>query len=268
MIASFMGLLIIERLAIAFSFPPLPCVMVDDQWGQHDPGTLSGTSPGGLWRAPGKTTFPLFTSAESWAVSSARSRNCSPIAWNRQPADSYALLLGVAFFLTRTIARDHFRKQKAFQEKPNLREDLRAGFDFVRRSPLLRLTAYASVLFSVLFFSVAFPFSKVVSAAFSDEAGVAGFFGLFNSITTAATFLVSLFLASRIFTRLGIINGVLLMPLTYIFCFAVFAGGYDLVGFHCTLRATGHPLRRRGHRLERPIQCCPLPKARAGAGFQ
>ena len=94
----------------------------------------------------------------------------------------------------------------------------------------MRLIAYSSVLFSVLFFAVAFPFNKVVTASFSDEAGVAGFFGLFNSLTTASTFLVSLFLASRIYTRLGIINGVFLMPLTYIFSFAVFAGFYNLNG--------------------------------------
>jgi HEAT repeat protein len=94
----------------------------------------------------------------------------------------------------------------------------------------MRLIAYASILFSVLFFAIAFPFNKVVTASFTDEAGVAGFFGLFNSITTASTFLVSLFLASRIYTRLGIINGVFLMPLTYIFSFAVFAGFYNLNG--------------------------------------
>jgi ATP/ADP translocase len=116
------------------------------------------------------------------------------------------------------------------QEKSNLWKDLRAGFDYVRFSPLLRLIAYASILFSILFFSVAFPFNKVVTASFSDEARVAGFFGSFNSITTAATFLVSLFLASRIYTRLGIINGVFSLPVTYIFCFAVFASRYELSG--------------------------------------
>ena len=94
----------------------------------------------------------------------------------------------------------------------------------------MRLIAYTSILFSVLFFAVAFPFNKIVTTSFADEAGVAGFFGLFNSLTTASTFLVSLFLASRIYARLGIINGVFLMPLTYIFSFAVFAGFYNLNG--------------------------------------
>jgi HEAT repeat protein len=128
------------------------------------------------------------------------------------------------------IARDHFSKERSSKEKTNFWKDLRAGFDYVRTSPLMQLIAYSSVLFSVLFFSVAFPFSKVVTDSFSDEAGVAGFLGLFNSITTASTFLVSLFLASRIYAQLGIINGVFLMPLTYIFCFAVFAIRYDLSG--------------------------------------
>jgi HEAT repeat protein len=94
----------------------------------------------------------------------------------------------------------------------------------------MRLTAYASVLFSVLFFAIAFPFNKVVTASFPDEAGVAGFLGLFSSITTAVTFVVSLVLANRVYARLGIVNSVLLMPLTYLFGFAVFAGLYSLNG--------------------------------------
>ncbi|MEP6895305.1 MAG: HEAT repeat domain-containing protein, partial [Chloroflexota bacterium] len=81
-----------------------------------------------------------------------------------------------------------------------------------------------------LFFSIAFPFSKVVSASFPDEAGVAGFLGLFSSITTAVTFLVSLLLANRVYSRFGIVNSVLLMPLVYLFGFAVFAGQYNLNG--------------------------------------
>lgn len=234
MIASFIGLLIIERLAIVFSFPPLyPVLWLTINGVSMILGTFIWNIAGEVSDArQAKRFFPLFTSAG--ILGSVIGNAITGVAARLLGTDNllilYALLLGVAFFLTRTIARGHFRKQNAFKEKPNLREDLRAGFDFVRRSPLLRLIAYSSVLFSVLFFSVAFPFSKVVTAAFSDEAGVAGFFGLFNSITTAATFLVSLFLASRIFTRLGIINGVLLMPLTYIFCFAMFAVRYDLNG--------------------------------------
>src|SRR6185503_1511648 len=138
--------------------------------------------------------------------------------------------LGIAFYLTRLIANSYFRKEKKSGNQTSLLADLRAGFDFVRLSPLMRLVSYASILFSVLFFTVAFPFNKVVTASFPDEAGVAGFFGLFNSITTAATFFISLLLANRIYTSLGIINSVFLMPLVYLFSFAVFTFRYDLSG--------------------------------------
>jgi ATP/ADP translocase len=130
----------------------------------------------------------------------------------------YALLLGIAYYLTRMIAVDYFHRSRVSSEKSNLWKDLRAGFDYVRFSPLMRLIAYSSVLFSVLFFSVAFPFSKIVTASFSDEAGVAGFFGAFNSVTTASTFLVSLFLASHLH-----ISAYQWFLSCYIFCFSVFA---------------------------------------------
>src|SRR5258706_9316682 len=94
----------------------------------------------------------------------------------------------------------------------------------------MRLIAYPSILFSILFFAIAFPFSKVVSASYPDEAQVAGFLGLFSSLTTAATLLVSLFLANRLYARLGIVNSVLLMPITYILGLVAFAFSYNLFG--------------------------------------
>ena len=142
----------------------------------------------------------------------------------------YAALLGLSFFLTRAIAMKYFSPVKAAGERSSLLDDLRSGYDFVRGSSLMKLIAYASVLFSILFFAIAFPFNKVVTASFADEASVAGFLGLFSSITTAVTFLISLLLANRIYARLGIVNSVFLMPLVYIFGFLVFAGRYSLNG--------------------------------------
>lgn len=142
----------------------------------------------------------------------------------------YAALLGLSFFLTRTIAKNYFTPVKSAVKSSSLLDDLRSGYDFVRSSSLMKLIAYASVLFSILFFAIAFPFNKVVTASFTDEAGVAGFLGLFSSVTTAVTFLVSLLLANRIYARLGIVNSVFLMPLVYVFGFLVFAGRYSLDG--------------------------------------
>jgi len=234
LIAIFIGLLILERVAILFPFPLLyPVLWLTVNGVSMILGTFVWNLAGEVCDArQAKRLFPLFTSAGilGSVIGNAVTGSTARLLGTDNLLLLYAVLLGISFQLTRTIASGYFRKDKAFKDKSNLWNDLRAGFDFVRISPLLRLVAYTSILFSVLFFAVAFPFNKVVTASFTDEAGVAGFFGLFNSITTASTFLVSLLLASRIYTRLGIINGVFLMPLTYIFSFAVFAGFYDLNG--------------------------------------
>jgi HEAT repeat protein len=234
MIAAFIGLLLIERAAILFPFPKLYPVMWQTVNGMS---MILGTF---VWNIAGevcdarqaKRLFPLFTSAG--ILGSVVGNAITGVIARQFGTDNllvlYAVLLGIALVLTRSIAHGYFRKEKVDTHKSNLWDDLRAGFDFVRVSPLMRLVAYTSVLFSVLFFAVTFPFNKVVTASISDEAGVAGFFGLFNSITTASTFLVSLFLASRIYTRFGIINGVFLMPLTYIFSFTIIASFYTLNG--------------------------------------
>lgn len=234
LIAAFIGLLILERLAILFPFTWLyPVLWLTINGMSMILGTFVWNLAGEVCDArQAKRLFPLFTSAG--ILGSVLGNAVTGVVARSLGTDNllllYASLLGVAFYLTGSIARGYFRKDKISKGKTDLWGDLRAGFDFVRVSPLMRLIAYSSVLFSVLFFAVAFPFNKVVTASFSDEAGVAGFFGLFNSLTTAATFLVSLFLASRIYTRLGIINGVFLMPLTYLFSFAIFASFYNLNG--------------------------------------
>lgn len=234
LIAIFIGLLILERAAILFPFPLLyPILWLTINGVSMILGTFVWNIAGEVCDArQAKRLFPLFTSAGilGGVIGNAVTGVVARLLGTDNLLLLYAVLLGVALYLTRTIGGEYFRKQTIFKSKSNLWDDLRAGFDFVRVSPLLKLIAYTSILFSVLFFTIAFPFNKVVTASFSDEAGVAGFFGLFNSITTASTFLVSLFLASRIYTRLGIINGVFLMPLTYIFSFAVFASFYNLNG--------------------------------------
>lgn len=234
LIAVFIGLLILERAAILFPSALLyPILWLTINGMSMILGTFVWNLAGEVCDArQAKRLFPIFTSMG--ILGSVIGNAITGVIARHLGTDNllilYAVLLGVAFYLTRTITSAYFRKTKTFKGKSNLWNDLRAGFDFVRASPLMRLIAWSSILFSVLFFAVAFPFNQVVTASFSDEASVAGFFGLFNSITTASTFLVSLFLASRIYTRLGIINGVFFMPLTYIFSFAVFAGFYNLNG--------------------------------------
>jgi HEAT repeat protein len=233
-ISAFAILLIVERVALTLSFPFLyPALWLT----VNGMGGILGTF---VWNLAGevcdarqaKRLFPLFTSAGilGSVLGNAITGFIAKLLGTENLFFLYALLLGVSFYFTRLIAKSYFRKEKALGQPANLLDDLRAGFDFVRISPLMRLIAYSSVLFSILFFTITFPFNKVITTSFPDEAGVAGFFGLFNSITTAATFLISLFLANRIYTRLGIINSVFLMPLAYLFSFTIFTLRYDLSG--------------------------------------
>jgi hypothetical protein len=118
----------------------------------------------------------------------------------------YAVILLIGMALIHTIGRDFFRSAVKGRLQANLVADIRAGYDFVRRSRLLQLLAVSAVLFSVLFFSVTFPFGKAASAANPTEAEIAGFLGLFNGVASVVTFLVSLLVANRLYARIGVVN--------------------------------------------------------------
>lgn len=99
-------------------------------------------------------------------------------------------------------------------------EDVQAGFRYVRSSPLWRAISAATVLFAVLYFSIAFPFSKAATAAYPDAEDLAGFFGLFGGLSTGAAFIASLFVANRIYARIGLMTAILVFPLLYALGFA------------------------------------------------
>ena len=102
----------------------------------------------------------------------------------------------------------------------SLREELLVGFRVVRASPLLRWLAVSLVLFSILFFSLALPFTRAAREAMPDERELASFLGLFNATTTAAAFLASLFIAERFYARFGVVNAILVFTLIYLAGFA------------------------------------------------
>ncbi len=140
----------------------------------------------------------------------------------------YAALLLVCLALIRAITRQFFKRVQKQARSKGLIDEIRVGFDFVRASRLMQLIAFASVLFSVLFFSISFPFSKIVSASFPNEADVAGFLGLFSGMVTVITFIVALFIANRLYTRVGVVNAVLILPITYLAGFVLLAVDYSL----------------------------------------
>ena len=135
----------------------------------------------------------------------------------------YAILLFVGLALSSEIARQYFRPAAIRETGTSLRDDLRVGFDFVRSSRLMHLIALSSILFSVLYFSVYIPFSKVASVTYPNEADLAGFLGLMSGAITVITLVISLFIANRLYVRIGVVNAVLILPITYFVGFVLFA---------------------------------------------
>ncbi|MGH2524265.1 MAG: Npt1/Npt2 family nucleotide transporter, partial [Anaerolineales bacterium] len=101
---------------------------------------------------------------------------------------------------------------RARKKTTRLIDEMQQGYQFVRRSPLMRWMAAAAVLFSVLFFSLALPFSRAATQQFPDADRLAGFLGLFQGLSTGVAFLVSLFVANRLFARFGIMSTILALP--------------------------------------------------------
>jgi len=197
-------------------------------------GTLLWTSAGEVCDArQAKRLFPLFTSMG--IMGSVLGNLLTGVIASLTGAEGlvlfYAILLGSGFWLIRMIVRTYFKPEQETNAPFSLVGDVRAGYDFVRNSQLFRLIAISSILYSILFFTVDFPFSERISAAYLDNAaGLASFKGLFTSVTTAVTFLVSLLLANRLFTRLGIVNNVLILPITYIVAFILFFISFNFWG--------------------------------------
>ena len=100
-------------------------------------------------------------------------------------------------------------------------QDLKGGFDYVRRSRLLLGMAAAAVLFSVLFYSLFLPFATVSTERYTDADALAGFFGLIGASITGCAFLISILLTNRLFARFGVTAMVLVLPMLYLGSFAI-----------------------------------------------
>ncbi len=125
------------------------------------------------------------------------------------------LLVGAAFVLSRMPLRTS-RPGSSRTRRPSVVAELRAGLDFVAGSPLMRLVALSYVLFSVLSFSVTFPYFTAMSSAFPDETEFATANGLIQTGVTATSFVLSLLVAARLYARFGVSAGALLLPVVYL----------------------------------------------------
>lgn len=111
----------------------------------------------------------------------------------------------------------------------SMSDEVRRAVSSVRSSRLLKLAAVVVFLLFGLFFLVMFPFSEAVTGQFSSEAEVAGFLGLFSSLATAATFLFSLFVTGRLFSRFGLVMTLMIVPVVYLLGFSIWLVGFGLI---------------------------------------
>jgi len=133
----------------------------------------------------------------------------------------------VAFVTGRMLlsqrVRNDVRARRTHRDQSNIVADMQKGYQFVRRSELMRLISFSAILFSILFFSIALPFSKAATAQYADEDALASFLGLFNALSTGGAFLASLFLANRLFARFGIMPMILAVSGIYLLGFGLLA---------------------------------------------
>ena len=225
------ALLVLERVAIAADLPgTYPTVWLAGQLVV----VISFTA---MWVAAGevcttrqaKRLYPLFASAgiAGGVVGNALT---GPLAAALGAEDvlvvQMGLLLGAAA-LAAWLGRTRFRSGQDTETSSALAE-LRAGLRATVSDPLLRLMAGVSFGIGALVFLVVFPFSAEVTASFASETEVAGFLGLFSSIATAVTFVVSLVVTNRLFARIGVVATMLVVPLVHAAGFALWLVSFDL----------------------------------------
>jgi hypothetical protein len=138
-------------------------------------------------------------------------------------AGTLLVAFGAGRALVSQRVRQEVRGLRTRRNQPGIIAEMQKGYQFVRRSELMRLISISAILFSVLYFSIALPFSRAATEQFVDEDALASFLGLFNAFSTGGAFLASLFLANRLFARFGIMSMIMMVAAIYLFGFGTLA---------------------------------------------
>ncbi|HEY8871077.1 MAG TPA: HEAT repeat domain-containing protein [Candidatus Limnocylindrales bacterium] len=231
LLGGFAAVLVILRLTIVMGGDALPALWLTVYVIGAILGTLVWTLAGAVFDArQAKRLFPLSTSA-AIAGSFLGTLAAGPVA-RLAGAENLVLvdagLLAVAAALAGEIGR-RFMRPTARRTRTPLSAELRAGFDYVRHSPLMRFVALAYVLFAVLLFAVSFPFLRAMSTAFHSEADLATALGLLSAGVTATSFVISLAVANRIYSRFGVATAALVLPLVYVAGFSAWLVQFSVV---------------------------------------
>ena len=135
----------------------------------------------------------------------------------------WAGTLILAFILSRALlAGQQINTQpqkKSRRKQPTLIQEMQRGYQYVRGSTLMTWIAISTIFFSLLFYSISLPFSRAATEHYINEDSLAAFLGLFNGLSTAAAFLASLFVANKLYARVGIMLAILALPVIYLLGF-------------------------------------------------
>ncbi len=110
-----------------------------------------------------------------------------------------------------------FKSQKTSVEGgiSKLFEEIGQGYQYVRRSTLMRWWSLTAILLAVLWFSLLLPFQRSVSIQFPNADDLTSFLGLFTGVQTILALLISLFLSNRLFARFGLLNMLVVFAFIY-----------------------------------------------------
>jgi HEAT repeat protein len=145
----------------------------------------------------------------------------------------WALLLMISFVLGIRLMR-RVAAEPPPDPDASFARDMRQGFDAVIRSRMLTWLAFGAVLFSLLYFTLSFPFARAAALQYPDADRLTAFLGIFQAISTSTACVIGLVLANRFYARFGLMTGVLVFPFIYVVGFAALAVRPDfpiLVGF-------------------------------------
>lgn len=133
----------------------------------------------------------------------------------------WSTTLVLAFFIAQAITRTQGGARRISRRRATPAfERVKQGYEFTRRSGLIRWMAIAAVLFAVLYYSVVFPFSKAVTAEFAREDDLAAFLGVFQGASMGTAFLASLLLSNRLYARFGFMTMIFAYPVLYFLGFS------------------------------------------------
>ena len=186
--------------------------------------TISWTVAGSAFDArQAKRLFPLCTGAAIAGsfLGSLASGSVAGLIGAEQLVVIEAILFAVVAFLIWRIASTGRLRVPARRRGGSVIADVRVGFDEVLRSPLFRLVALAYVLFSILEFSVKYPFLQAAETSFATEAELATAIGLVMAAVTATSFVLSLTVANRLYARFGVAGTALILPIVYVVGFGL-----------------------------------------------